>query len=57
MPGTLAPFRGQTFLGLVAVGREFAFRMDYSVGKHWELVSSPSTVMTYFKDLAMHFTA
>jgi hypothetical protein len=42
---------------LVAVGREFAFPIDYSAGKHWELVSSPSTVTTYSKDLAMRLTA
>ena len=42
---------------LVAVGCEFAFPIDYSEGKHWELVSSPSTVMTYSKDLAMRLTA
>ncbi len=36
---------------LVAVGRKFAFPIDYSAGKHWELVSSPSTVTTYSKDL------
>jgi hypothetical protein len=41
---------------LVAVGREFAFFIDYSAGKHWELVSSPSTVTTYSKDLAMRLT-
>ena len=42
---------------LVAVGRKFAFPIDYSAGKHWELVSSPSTVTTYSKDLAMCLTA
>ncbi len=26
---------------LVAIGREFAFPIDYSSGKHWELTSSP----------------
>jgi hypothetical protein len=41
---------------LVAVGREFAFPINYSAGKHWVLVSSPSTVTTYSKDLAMHLT-
>jgi hypothetical protein len=38
---------------LVAVGCEFAFPIDYLAGKHWELVSSPSTVRTYSKNLAM----
>jgi hypothetical protein len=42
---------------LVAVGQEFAFPIDYLAGKHWELVSSPSTVTTYSKDLAMRLTA
>jgi hypothetical protein len=42
---------------LVAVGREFAFPIDYSTGKHWELVSSPSTVTTYSKDLAKRLAA
>jgi hypothetical protein len=42
---------------LVAVRREFAFPIDYLAGKHWELVSSPSTVTTYSKDLAMRLTA
>ena len=37
---------------LVAIGCKFAFPIDYSTGKHWELVSSPSTVTTYSKDLA-----
>jgi len=42
---------------LVAVGREFAFPIDYSSGKHWELTSSASTVVTYSKDLATRLTA
>jgi hypothetical protein len=42
---------------LVAVGRKFAFPINYSAGKHWELVSSPSTVTTYSKDLALCLTA
>jgi hypothetical protein len=29
---------------LVAIGREFAFPIDYSTNKHWELTSSPSSV-------------
>ena len=37
---------------LVAVGREFAFPIDFSSGKHWELTSSPSTVVSYSKELA-----
>ncbi len=27
---------------LIAVGREFAFPIDYSTNKHWELTSLPS---------------
>jgi hypothetical protein len=42
---------------LVAVGQEFAFPIDYSSGKHWELTSSPSTVITYSNKLAMRLTA
>jgi hypothetical protein len=42
---------------LVAVGREFAFPIDYSSGKHWELTSSPSTVVTYSKELANRLSA
>jgi hypothetical protein len=37
---------------LVAVGREFAFPIDYSRSKHWELTFSPATVDMYFKQLA-----
>jgi hypothetical protein len=38
---------------LVAVGREFAFPIDYLQSKHWELTSSPATVdMMYSKQLA-----
>ncbi len=34
---------------LVAIGREFAFPIDYSSGKHWELTLSPATVVSYSK--------
>ena len=37
---------------LVAVGREFAFPIDFSSGKHWQLTSSPATVESYSKELA-----
>jgi len=37
---------------LVAVGREFTFPIDFSSGKHWVLISSPSTVVSYSKELA-----
>jgi hypothetical protein len=42
---------------LVAVGREFAFPIDYSSGKHWELTSSPSSVVSYSKELATRLSA
>ena len=42
---------------LVAVGREFAFPIDYSSGKHWQLTSSPTTVDTYSKQLATRLGA
>ena len=42
---------------LVAVGREFAFPIDYFSEKHWELTSSPSTVVTYSKELATRLSA
>ena len=34
---------------LVAVGLEFACTIDFSSGKHWELTSLPSTVVSYSK--------
>jgi hypothetical protein len=42
---------------LVAVGWEFAFPIDFSNGKHWELTLSASTVVTYLKDLAARLSA
>jgi hypothetical protein len=42
---------------LVVVGREFAFPIDYSRSKHWELTSSPATVETYSKQSAEHLGA
>jgi hypothetical protein len=42
---------------LVAVGREFAFPIDYSCSKHWELTSSSAMVDTYSKQLAERLTA
>jgi hypothetical protein len=42
---------------LVAVGREFAFPIDYLRSKHWELTSSPAMVDTYSKQLAERLTA
>jgi hypothetical protein len=42
---------------LVAVGREFAFPINYLRSKHWELTSSPAMVDTYSKQLGEHLTA
>jgi hypothetical protein len=37
---------------MVAVGREFAFPIDFSAGKHAELYSAPGTVKSYSEELA-----
>jgi hypothetical protein len=37
---------------LVAVGRKFAFSIDFLSGKHWQLTSSPATIDSYSKQLA-----
>jgi hypothetical protein len=42
---------------LIVVGCEFAFPIDFSSGKHWELTSSPSTVVLYSKELATCLSA
>jgi hypothetical protein len=42
---------------LVAVGREFAFPINYSTNKHWELTSSPSGIESYSQDLATRFSS
>jgi hypothetical protein len=44
-------------LSLVAVGCKSAFPIDFSSGKHWELTSSASTVVSYSKDLAARLSA
>jgi hypothetical protein len=41
----------------LAVRREFAFPIDYSSGKHWQLTSSPATVESYSKQLASRLSA
>jgi hypothetical protein len=41
----------------VAVGCKFAFPIDFSSGKHWELTSSASTVVSYPKELATWLSA
>ncbi len=42
---------------LVAVGQEFAFPINFSSGKQWELTSSASTVVLYSKELATRLSA
>ena len=42
---------------LVAIGREFAFLIDFSCNKHWELTSSPTTVESYSRELATRLSA
>ena len=42
---------------LVAVRREFAFRIGFSSGKHWQLTPSPATVESYSKDLVTRLSA
>jgi hypothetical protein len=42
---------------LVAVGCKFAFPIDFSSGKHWQLTSSPATVESYSKALATRLSA
>jgi hypothetical protein len=51
MPGT------NISCSLVAVGRKFAFLIDYFTGKHWQLMSSPATVESYSKQLATCLSA
>ncbi len=41
----------------VAVGWEYAFPIDYSTKKHWELTSTPAVVTSYSKDLAIYLQA
>jgi hypothetical protein len=42
---------------LVTVGRKFTFPIDSSADKHWEYTSSPSTVVSYSKELATRLQA
>ena len=41
----------------VAVGREYAFPINYSTKKHWELTSTPAAVTSYSKTLAQYLQA
>ena len=40
-----------------AVGREFAFPIDYCKDKHWELTSTPAEIQSYSKTLAQQLSA
>jgi hypothetical protein len=51
IPGT------DIFRSLIAVGQEFAFPIDFLGGKHWELMSTPNTVVSYLKELATRLSA
>ena len=42
---------------LVVIGQEFAFPVDFSSGKHWELTSLPSTIVSCSKELATRLSA
>jgi hypothetical protein len=41
----------------VALGQEFQFPTDFSMNKHWELMSMLATIQSYARDLATHLTA
>jgi hypothetical protein len=41
----------------VALGREFQFPIDFYADKHWELTSTPATVKSYSKSLAINLQA
>ncbi len=51
IPGT------DIYCSLVAAGREFAFPIDYSPNKHWELRSSSSSIASFSRDLATRLFA
>jgi hypothetical protein len=42
---------------VVALGREFQFPIDFATNKHFELTSTPSTVMSYSRDLSTCLSA
>jgi hypothetical protein len=42
---------------LIALGREFAFPINYMINKHWELTSSPSSMELYSNYLAICLSA
>ncbi len=42
---------------LVAVGREFQFPIDFSSGKHIEIMSAPGAVISYSRELASCLSA
>jgi hypothetical protein len=42
---------------MVAIGREFAFPIDFSTGKHAELYSTPGTVESFSQELAVRLSS
>jgi hypothetical protein len=38
----------------VALGQEFQFPINFSANKHWELTSTPATIKSYARELAIH---
>jgi hypothetical protein len=38
----------------VALGQEFEFPIGFSTNKHWELTSTPATIKSYARELAIH---
>jgi hypothetical protein len=41
---------------MVVLGRKFSFHIDFSMGKHVELYSTPGTQESYSKQLATHLS-
>ncbi len=42
---------------MVAIGREFAFPIDFSTGKHAKLYSTPGTIKSYSQELAISLSS
>ncbi len=38
----------------VALGQEFQFPINFSANKHWELTSTPATIKSYAREVAIH---
>ncbi len=41
----------------VALGREFQFPNNFPTNKHWEVISSPASILSYSCNLATHLSA